>query len=74
MHSHCNAQVNVALPATQWRTMFALAALPAALLGLGESDCCAVRPAQWQTCLLPALGADASSRARLTLFRAVDHT
>lgn len=29
-------QVNVALPATQWRTMFGLAALPAALLGLGE--------------------------------------
>ena len=28
--------VNVALPATQWRTMFALGALPAALLGLGE--------------------------------------
>ncbi|KAI7836406.1 hypothetical protein COHA_009737 [Chlorella ohadii] len=31
--------VNVALPATQWRTMFALAALPAALLGLGMLVC-----------------------------------
>lgn len=28
--------VNVVVPAAQWRSMFALAALPAALLGLGE--------------------------------------
>ena len=27
--------VNVALPATAWRSMFAIAAAPAALLGLG---------------------------------------
>ena len=27
--------VNVALPATSWRTMFALASIPAAILGLG---------------------------------------
>ena len=28
--------VNVALPAAAWRTMFALSALPGALLGVGE--------------------------------------
>lgn len=31
--------VNVALPATAWRTMFALAALPAALMGIGMFLC-----------------------------------
>lgn len=34
--------VNVAMPAAAWRTMFALAAAPAALLGLGESICLGV--------------------------------
>ena len=38
----------MALPATQWRTMFALAALPAALLGLGE---CARLAQLLQLCL-----------------------
>ena len=28
--------VNVALPASSWRTMFALATIPAVMLGLGE--------------------------------------
>ena len=28
--------INVALPASSWRTMFAVASIPAALLGLGE--------------------------------------
>jgi MFS family permease len=28
--------VNVALPAAQWRLMFGLSAIPAALLGVGE--------------------------------------
>jgi hypothetical protein len=52
--------VNVALPATQWRVMFALSAIPAALLGLGE---CCVRCACCSLCLLRALLLQLSCRA-----------
>ena len=31
--------VNVALPATSWRTMFAIATVPAAVLAIGETHC-----------------------------------
>lgn len=44
--------VNVALPATAWRSMFALAAAPAALLGLGGSRVASQAGGQLVACFL----------------------
>ena len=52
--------VNVALPAAAWRTMFALSALPGALLGVGEWAAAAMLAAG-AVLLLPRRSADRSS-------------
>jgi hypothetical protein len=49
--------VNVALPAAAWRTMFALSALPGALLGVGEWAAAAMLAAG-AVLLLPRRSAD----------------